>query len=68
MDPTERETPHLTTLPPEILHSTFQWLYPADLIALPRVCRMLHAFVQGNQPLCRQIYLNSLVGRQPFYT
>lgn len=58
----QSEPVHLTALPAEVLHHILQWLNPADLAALPLVCHMLHAFVNSNQALCREIYLNSLVG------
>ncbi|KAF7562514.1 hypothetical protein G7046_g1626 [Stylonectria norvegica] len=51
---------HLTVLPAEILHHILQWLYPADLGTLPRVCRALHSFVKADGKLYRDIYLRNL--------
>jgi hypothetical protein len=51
---------HLTSMPAELLHLIFQWLHPSDLLALPRVCRALHAFTKSNQKLCSDIYLHTL--------
>lgn len=51
----------LTSLPPEILHSIFQWLCPEDLLLLPRVCRRFHRYVKGNWKLCRDVYTRTLV-------
>lgn len=59
MDATE--TSHLTALPAEILHNILQWIYPADLVVLPRVCRLLYEYVKGNQTLYRAVYLETLV-------
>lgn len=55
----------IETLPPEILHHILQWLYPNDLLVLPRLSRTFHSFVQGNKRLCKDIYLNNLVRRPP---
>lgn len=52
---------HLTTLPNEILHNILQWLAPKDLESLPRVCKALHSFVNGNQKLCEDIYIHHFV-------
>ncbi|KAK7420852.1 hypothetical protein QQZ08_010181 [Neonectria magnoliae] len=53
-----REMRTLTSLPPEILHNILQWLLPADIAILPRVCSFLRSTVQGNSTLCRHVYLN----------
>ncbi|PNY28769.1 Uncharacterized protein TCAP_01314 [Tolypocladium capitatum] len=50
----------LTSLPPEILHSIFQWLCPEDLLLLPHVCRLFYRYVRGNWRLCRDVYLRTL--------
>jgi hypothetical protein len=54
--------PHLTTLPPEVLHHIFTWLDPADIVTLlPHVCSALRAFTHGNRKLHRDVYLQHLV-------
>ncbi|KAH8173172.1 f-box-like domain-containing protein [Sarocladium implicatum] len=53
-------TTYLVALPPEILHSILRLVHPADLIALPRVCRALHAFVKDNVTLYHDVYLQNL--------
>ncbi|KAF4975139.1 hypothetical protein FZEAL_8038 [Fusarium zealandicum] len=64
MEDTAQEPPRepvlLTALPAEILHHILQWLAPADLISLPRVCSALHVFVKSNRKLYRDVYLNTL--------
>jgi len=52
---------HLNLLPAEILHNILRFVDPRDLATLPRVCRYLHGYVQGNQRLCRDIYLHHMV-------
>ena len=51
----------LISLPAEILHHILQWTLPADLVSLPRVSRAIHSFIQGNQKLHQDVYLNYLV-------
>ena len=51
----------LTHLPPEILHSILSHVDPEDLGWLPLTCRALNNFIEGNNPLCRAIYLRILV-------
>ncbi|KAF7543558.1 hypothetical protein G7Z17_g10638 [Cylindrodendrum hubeiense] len=50
----------LTNLPSEVLHLVLQWLDPADIVILPRVCSLLYAFTKGNKALCRAVYLKHL--------
>lgn len=52
---------HLVLLPAEILHHIFSGLDARDLGRLPRTCRFLHDFVKGNEKLCKDVYLNTLV-------
>lgn len=52
---------HLNLLPAEILHQIFSGLDPRDLGRLPRTCRFMHTYVKGNQKLCKDVYLKTLV-------
>lgn len=52
---------NITHLPPEILHAILCHVEPRDLGWLPLTCRHFHNFIKGNNPLCRAIYLNTLV-------
>jgi hypothetical protein len=46
-------------LPTEILHHILQWVEPADLMRLPRVCSALKSITNSNK-LYRDVYLNQL--------
>ncbi|KAK0671141.1 hypothetical protein QBC41DRAFT_316471 [Cercophora samala] len=50
----------ILSLPPEIFHNILANLDPGDLGSLPRVCKGFRDFVEGNNPLCRDIYLRIL--------
>ena len=52
---------HLTGLPPEILHSIFSLLEPADLGVLPCICKVVRDHVDGNWKLFKDVYLNKFV-------
>lgn len=47
-------------LPTEILHHILQWVEPADLMRLPRVCSAFKSITNSNK-LYRDVYLNQLV-------
>lgn len=53
--------PPILQLPTEILHHILQWVEPADLMRLPRVCSALKNITKSNK-LYRDVYLNQLVG------
>ncbi|CAG7560205.1 unnamed protein product [Fusarium equiseti] len=46
-------------LPTEILHHILQWVEPADLMRLPRVCSAFKSITNSNK-LYRDVYLNQL--------
>jgi hypothetical protein len=48
-------------LPAEILHHILQWIAPADLVILPRVCKAFHTVTKVNHKLYRDVYMNTLV-------
>ncbi|KAK4196835.1 hypothetical protein QBC40DRAFT_182549 [Triangularia verruculosa] len=50
----------ILSLPPEIFHNILAYLDPRDLGRLPRVCKAFRQFVEGNNPLCRDVYLRIL--------
>jgi hypothetical protein len=60
MDAPNAATPILQ-LPAEILHHILQWIAPADLVVLPRVCTAFRTVTKGNHKLCRDVYMNTLV-------
>ncbi|EMT60384.1 hypothetical protein FOC4_g10011653 [Fusarium odoratissimum] len=47
-------------LPAEILHHILQWIAPADLIILPRVCKAFQTVTKVNHKLYRDVYMNTL--------
>ncbi|KAH7249036.1 uncharacterized protein BKA55DRAFT_594856 [Fusarium redolens] len=47
-------------LPAEILHHILQWIAPADLVILPRVCKAFHTVTKVNYKLYRDVYMNTL--------
>jgi hypothetical protein len=51
----------LTQLPPEILHNILSLVELDDLTAIQLTCRFLNNFIQGNNALCRAIYLRLFV-------
>ncbi|KAG5780153.1 hypothetical protein H9Q73_006199 [Fusarium xylarioides] len=59
MDPPNAAAPILQ-LPAEILHHILQWIAPADLVVLPRVCKGFHTVTKTNHKLYRDVYMNTL--------
>lgn len=51
----------LTRLPPEILHHILALVDPADLSTVSQTCRFFNDYITGNNPLCREVYLYTLV-------
>jgi hypothetical protein len=47
-------------LPTEILHHILQWVEPADLMRLPRVCSAFKN-ITNSKKLYRDVYLNQMV-------
>ncbi|KAK4666832.1 hypothetical protein QC763_303740 [Podospora pseudopauciseta] len=57
---TDNEMVGILSLPPEIFHGILSLLDPKDLGTLPRVCKGFRDFVEGNNPLCRDVYCRIL--------
>ncbi|KAF4957770.1 hypothetical protein FGADI_2902 [Fusarium gaditjirri] len=55
-----KATAPILQLPAEILHHILQWIAPADLVILPRVCRAFFNTVKKNHKLYRDVYMNTL--------
>lgn len=54
-------TQPILQLPAEILHHILQWITPADLVVLPRVCSAFNRVTKVNNKLYRDVYINTLV-------
>jgi hypothetical protein len=54
-------TQPILQLPAEILHHILQWISPADLVVLPRVCSAFNRVTKVNKKLYRDVYTNTMV-------
>ncbi|EXM25426.1 hypothetical protein FOTG_07856 [Fusarium oxysporum f. sp. vasinfectum 25433] len=55
-----KATVPILQLPAEILHHILQWIAPADLVILPRVCKAFQTVTKVNHKLYRDVYMNTL--------
>lgn len=56
-DTSKKTMSHLLDCSHEVLHNILAFCQPADLGALSRTCRSLHAFILDNVVLCKELYL-----------
>lgn len=54
-------TQPILQLPAEILHHILQWITPADLVVLPRVCSAFNRVTKVNKKLYQDVYTNTMV-------
>jgi hypothetical protein len=54
-------TQPILQLPVEILHHILQWITPADLVILPRVCSAFNRVTKANKKLYQDVYTNTMV-------
>ncbi|SPJ85489.1 uncharacterized protein FTOL_11270 [Fusarium torulosum] len=53
-------TQPILQLPAEILHHILQWITPADLVVLPRVCSAFNRVTRVNKKLYQDVYTNTM--------
>ncbi len=53
--------PSLISLPNEIVHNILTFVDPSDLGRVPRTCRALRRFVEGDGQLWKDVYSGNLV-------